>query len=323
MWAENIIKNCVRVRPGESVLVITDEALNGMSTRLVEEALKHAPAEVWTYTVPQISRPLLGFPPALLNTAAMTDVVLLFHGWLDLENEMRRALELAQAVKQARRGRMGAGFFITPEILDREFGADYEAIAMHTERMAAELADRHEMRLSTPAGTDLTLSTAAGRSFTDTGLIHRAGQLGSLPGGMCCVAPLARSASGVVVIDRALNGVLVPTPLRVTVESGRVVEVRGEGQAADHLRRLHADGAGRDQPLLVTEVGIGMNPHAQLRGNITTDDKVMGMAHVTLGRDANLACRAFGVPVAAKGILGAPTLVVDGQTLIARGEHLV
>jgi leucyl aminopeptidase (aminopeptidase T) len=74
----------------------------------------------------------------------------------------------------------------------------------------------------------------------------------------------------------------------------------------------------------IAELGIGTNPYARITGNVMTDEKVMGTIHIAIGHNAvppyNGQNRA---PIHLDGVMGQPTLTIDGDTLIDNGEYLV
>ncbi|GAB4461008.1 MAG: hypothetical protein Kow00120_28450 [Anaerolineae bacterium] len=325
-WAENIIHTCLRIRNGESVLIITDQPLLELHAQLAGEVLKLDPAEVWTYTVPDAARPLRDFPQELLDAAARADVVLALHASLDAALEGQRVLHLRDALSATGRGRMAGGFYITPDILAREMAADYAAIAATTERLAAELESGGAARLTAPGGADLTLTLAPRSAQVETGLVHRAGQFGSLPGGLCHLSVTPGAANGVLVIDRALHGALLAEPVRLTVEAGCIVAVEGGGaEAGSLLARLHSDDAGAGCALgQVVGLGVGANPEAQLRGNPATDSKALGAVSVTLAQNGFFKYDGWGINARQLvGVIGESTLVVDDQTVVARGACLI
>ncbi len=75
---------------------------------------------------------------------------------------------------------------------------------------------------------------------------------------------------------------------------------------------------------VVCELGIGTNPNARLQGNVLTDEKVMGTVHIAIGHNA---LASYGgqnrAPIHLDGVIGGPTLIVDGETLIKDGKYLV
>ena len=75
---------------------------------------------------------------------------------------------------------------------------------------------------------------------------------------------------------------------------------------------------------IIAELGIGTNPKARLTGKLMTDEKVMGTIHIAIGDNASPSYGGVNqAPIHIDGVVGQPTLVVDGETLIEEGRYLV
>ena len=140
------------------------------------------------------------------------------------------------------------------------------------------------------------------------------------------MAPVEDSADGVLVVDKSFPGRLVETPVRITFERGRAVSIEGSVEA-EELRQIIAEGEAKEHGewcRVIGELGIGTHPTARLTGNLMTDEKVMGTIHVALGSNVHFMEGGRNPsPIHVDGVVGEPTLVVDGETLIERGEYLV
>lgn len=121
-----------------------------------------------------------------------------------------------------------------------------------------------------------------------------------------------------LVVDKCLPGLLLSEPVRMVFEKGRVTHVEG-GAGAEYLQKVFAQHG--ESARVVAELGIGTNPMARLQGNIITDEKVLGTIHVAVGRNDFLG----GKNIAAThidGVVGEPTLEIDGRILIENGKHM-
>jgi aminopeptidase len=315
----------MNIRSGERVLLITDEPMSVMQRQLTQRIAEVGPSELWSYIVPDAVRPLPHYPQQLYKLAREGDVVLIFEHRRNPEVETPRALEMVQAVEKGQ-ARFASGPMINEDILEHELSADYRAIADLTNRLGDRLDGRSRARVTTPLGTDLELAIGGREIMRDTGMFHTPRAHGNLPAGECYVAPVENRTTGVFVVDKSFPGILIDEPIRLTVEKGRVVDIQG-GREAEQLRAILADGEKKRHgkgSRVVCELGIGTNPNARLQGNVLTDEKVMGTVHIALGHNA---LAAYGgknrAPLHLDGVIGDPTLVVDGDTLIRDGEYLV
>lgn len=324
-WVENIVDVCMAIQPGERVLLITDEPMAIMRQQLVERIAQVGVAELWAYTLPDATRPLPHYPAALYDLASSLDVVLIFEHRRNPEIETPRALEMLQALERGN-ARWASGPMINPSILEHELNADYQQIAALTNRLGDWLDGHSYVRLTTALGTDLELEISGRPIMRDTGLFHTPRAHGNLPAGECYVAPLEDRTNGIFVVDKSYPGILIQEPIYLTVERGRVVEITG-GDEAQKLLDMLRDGERKpfgEGCRVVCELGIGTNPNARLQGNVLTDEKVMGTVHIAIGHNA---LASYGgqnrAPLHLDGVIGGPTLVVDGEMLIQNGRYLV
>lgn len=324
-WVENIVDVCMAIQPDEKVLLITDEPMEIMRQLLVERIAQVGVGEMWSYMLPDAVRPLPHYPAMLYDLAAAVDVVLIFEHRRHPEIETPRALEMVAAIERGN-ARFASGPMINASILEHELSADYHEIAALTERLGDQLAGRSHVRITTPLGTDLEMDISGRTVMKDTGLFHKPRDHGNLPAGECYVAPIEDRTNGVFVVDKSYPGILIDEPIRLTVEHGRVVAIEG-GREAQKLREIIADAEQRphgEGSRVVCELGIGTNPNARLQGNVLTDEKVMGTVHIAIGHNA---LDSYGgqnrAPIHLDGVIGDPTLIVDGETLIADGDYRV
>jgi aminopeptidase len=324
-WVENIVDVCMAIQPGENVLLITDEPMMVMHQQLSERIAQVGPAELWSYVVPDATRPLAHYPARLYELASNVDVVLIFEHRRNPEIETPRALEMVEAVESGP-ARFASGPMINHSILEHELSADYREIADRTNRLGARLDGRSQVGITTPLGTDLVMDISGRAVKRDTGLFHHPRETGNLPAGECYVAPIEDRTNGVFVVDKSYPGILIDEPIRLAVEHGRVVDIHG-GREAQRLLEIIRDGEQRPHGegcRVVCELGIGTNPNARLQGNVLTDEKVMGTVHIAIGHNA---LASYGgqnrAPIHLDGVIGDPTLIVDGDVLIKDGDYLV
>ena len=324
-WVHNIVDVCMAIQPSEKVLLITDEPMAIMRQQLVERITEIGAGEMWSYTVADATRPLPHYPVALYHLASAVDVVLIFEHRRNPEVETSRALEMVEAVESGN-ARFASGPMITHSMLDHELSADYNAIAALTNRLGDRLDGRSQVRITTPLGTDLELDISGRKVMRDTGLFHQPRSHGNLPAGECYVSPIEDRTNGVFIVDKSYPGILIDEPIRLTVEHGRVIAIDG-GREAQRLQEIIRDGERKPHGegcRVVCELGIGTNPNARLQGNVLTDEKVLGTVHIAIGHNA---LESYGgrnrAPIHLDGVIGDPTLVIDGETLIQSGDLLV
>lgn len=183
---------------------------------------------------------------------------------------------------------------------------------------ASLLKGAKEVRISSPNGTDLTMSLVGREIHIDNGIIHKSGDIGNLPAGEVYAAPLERTTKGTLVIDGSMAGIgLLSEPLRMKVESGYVKEIEGKDSA---LLKNILDKNGQDA-YSIAELGLGMNERATVTGNVLEDEKILGTVHIALGDNTSMG-GIIQVASHLDGVIVSPTVTVDGKTILANGKLL-
>lgn len=323
MWYENVAHICMGIQPGERVLLITDEAL-GQEQELLAGAVAEAdPAEIVRWTLPEVLRPLNTAPPEILEYARTFDVGIQFLGSTSTPEQPYR-MSLIKATEEGGRMRFAVGLMIDQAIIENELSADYSEIASITHRLYDFLQGRSKVHITSPLGTDLSFSIKGRKVAVDPGIIRTPGYY-NLPAGECYVAPVESSANGMLIVDKSFPGILIKEPVALTFKKGRVVDIQG-GQEARELERIIAEGEKKENGKgcrTIAELGIGTNPSARITGNVMTDEKVMGTIHIALGHNAVAPYNGKNkAPIHLDGVMGNPTLAVDGEYLIENGHYL-
>ena len=205
---------------------------------------------------------------------------------------------------------------VGPEMFARTIPTDYARLRTAGEYVAQALSAATECRITSPAGTDVTLGVAGRRAVIDDGHLKRPGAFGNLPAGEAYIPPIETIGDGVIVFDGSLATYgLLKQPLRIELQEGRAVAASGE--AAGWL--LATLDAGGDPGRSIAEIGIGTKPRARLCGSTAVDEKALGTAHLAFGTNATFGGRNVST-VHIDGIMLEPTVELDGQRLLDRGR---
>lgn len=206
--------------------------------------------------------------------------------------------------------------YVTHDLEEVDGGA-LRRVAEDTRRVAELLGEASSASLTTSAGTRLELALGGRPGIALTNELAFPGGWGALPDFFeAAVAPLEGSAAGVVVLDgMTLVTGIVDEPIELTVERGRIRDLRG-GEA-DALRRyLQAAGENADA---VCELGVGTNWIAPFRLSGTfVDKRIAGTVHLGLGDNRGLG----GVSRAATHtdvLVRNARLELDGRAVVADG----
>jgi leucyl aminopeptidase (aminopeptidase T) len=142
-----------------------------------------------------------------------------------------------------------------------------------------------KMRVTTPAGTDVSFENVPTRPITNElradvpGPHFLVGQIGW--------APLEESIHGAIVLDGSFSGGgeadlgILTEPIKLAVENGRIKDIQGGKQArrmSDWLKKL-----GDPNMYNLAHICYGFNPGALLTGLCTEDERVWGSTEWGLG----------------------------------------
>lgn len=123
-----------------------------------------------------------------------------------------------------------------------------------------------EMRVTSAAGTDLTVDVDGAPCGGGWGFSTRPSTITHWPGGLCLAFPKAGTVNGTIVMDRGDMNLTfkryVESPITLTIENDYVVEVAGDGTDAA-LFRSYTDAWGDAEAYATSHVGWGMNPGAR------------------------------------------------------------
>ncbi|RLI34631.1 hypothetical protein DRO53_03120, partial [Candidatus Bathyarchaeota archaeon] len=212
------VEVCMGVKPGETVLIVTDTGKIRIAEALMAAAHSvGAEASMLVYT----PRRMHGEEPPPPVAEAMKAVqVVLAPTTFSITHTRARKEATDHGVRIAT---MPA---ITEEMFTRgPMTADYSKVKEVSERLAERLSQAKEARLTSPSGTDLSLKLGR-KAIADTGILHGPGAFGNLPAGEAFTAPIEEEGEGTAVIDGSMAGVgKLSNPIRLKVEKGRVIAI--------------------------------------------------------------------------------------------------
>ena len=122
------------------------------------------------------------------------------------------------------------------------------------------------MRVTSSAGTDLTVKLEGARVGGVWGYTTKPGSVSHWPGGLCLAFPASGSVHGKLVLAPGDVNLTfkeyVRDPISLTIESDYVTHIDGESVDADMMREYFA-AWGEREAYAVSHVGWGMNPKAR------------------------------------------------------------
>jgi len=303
--AETAIEDCLAVRSGESVAVVTDEKRQPIGEALYDVASEVTPDATIVRYPPGDQHG--AEPPDPVAGAMVESDVFVAPTTKSLSHTRARS----RACEAGARGATLPG--ITEEVFTTGLDADYESIAWECEAMLELVAGAEEIRITTELGTDFTVRPGDRAWKSDTGLVHEDGDFSNLPAGEVFVSP--EDAEGTYVVDGTMmpHGLLEDDQtLRFEVSDGYVTEI------SDPDIREQVEAAALevgDAAYNLAELGIGTNLAVEsLVGSVLLDEKAAGTVHVAIGDDAGIGGDT-DAPLHLDGIIRDPTVYVDGDAI--------
>ncbi|MBG9389109.1 peptidase M29 [Caenimonas aquaedulcis] len=264
---EAVLARCA-LRPGDTVAVLGESTSRPELPALARFAAQRMGCKTFDIVVPTPFEPgpavrstgascaLRQSPPVIAALAASTLV-------LDCTVEgLMHAPELPAILKGGARV-----VYISnehPEALARLVPGDAlePLVKDHVKRLRAA----REMRVASPAGTDLRISLQGATCGGNWGYTSRPGTMTHWPGGLALAFPAASSVNGTLVLAPGDVNLTfkryIEQPVTLRIEGDYVTRIEGDGVDAQ-LMRSYIDAWGDRDAYAVSHVGYGLNAAAR------------------------------------------------------------
>jgi len=307
------IRDCMGAKKNEKILVITDEQKREMGLSLHENAVRMG---YFSLLVEMKSGKINGEEPPKEIAELMQKFNVVFC-------PTAKSLTHTDARRSASAKGVRIATFpgITKEVMIRGMNADYTAISKRTIKLQKILEKGKTIRVTAPAGTDISFKISGRKIIPSKGLFHAKGESGNLPTGETFLAPVEGTSNGVFVVDGSMAGLglIKNANIKIEVKDGYATKISG-GILAKKLKNM-LDKVGKEARN-IAEFGIGTNDSAKLSGVLLEDEKVMGTIHIALGNNVSMG-GSVNVPIHLDGVVKKPTVWMDGKLLMKDGKLLV
>jgi leucyl aminopeptidase (aminopeptidase T) len=309
----SFLDQCLAVRQGEQVLLLTDEGTDPEVIGGLTEAISARDGIPLVARMPEPRLPGAEPPGAIaammLAAGAMIELTSLFIG-----SSQARQL----ATRQGGRYLAMPGVRLSTFRADGPLDVDFGQLRVDAERVGRAWGTARTFRLSTPAGTDLRGSVVDRPGRVLHGIATQAGAYMAPPDIESGTAPVEGTASGTVVIDGDLLFMGVGPlhdPVLLQVTDGLVTGI--EGAEAHRLTSMLDRCA---DPLMtnLAEVSVAFNPNGTVCDVPMETESTRGTAHIALGNSI-----AYGGVVGAVAhldcVMRDATLELDGRAVMIEG----
>ena len=305
-----VVERCLRVRAGETVLVVADPQSTAIGEALLSAACAAGGDAVLTILPPNPARGTEPPAPVAAAFAAADVFIAPCLPSLSHTSARKRACELGH------RGATLPG--VTADMLARLMSTDFDALAARCRAVAELLTEADEVHMTCPRGTDIRLDVTGRDGISDEGDLGAPGAFGNLPCGEGFVSPAG--GEGTIATTSLGLADLTEEPVLLTVCDGALAGADHPADAGrEFLAMLDAHGPlGRN----LAELGVGTNDRATLTGNVLEDEKILGTAHIAFGASAGIG-GTVTIPVHLDVVVLEPSLWIGATQVLDDGRWLL
>ena len=308
----NVIKNNLKLKSKESILIVTDAGKEKIEAAIFFEAAKKFTKNVKLISFSGMTENAQEPPKIISQAMKNTDVSLLVTTY---------SLSHTRARKKACQAgtRIISLPGITQEMILRTLSVNYSSLSKLCRKLEKIMNQGLQITVTAPGGTNFNLSIKNRQALSDTGDFSQPGSFGNLPAGETFIAPVENKTEGVVVFDGAFADIELDKPITVKIKAGKAIEITG-GKAAKELKWLMRRVG--EKAKIVCEFGIGTNKTTKLIPEVLEAEKVYGTCHLAFGNNATFGGNN-SVHFHSDGIVKNPTVAVDGKIILKAGKFLV
>ena len=309
----NVLDQCLGIRPGEQVVLLTD---GGTDAEVVTRLLEAVAARDGIPLVAQMPAPHLpgAEPPGavaamMAEAGAIIELTSLFIGSSRARRDATDRGARYLAMPGVRLGTFRAG---------GPLDVDFEQLRADADHVGRAWGAAQEFRLTSRGGTDLRGSVADRPGRVLHGIATQPGAYMAPPDIESGTAPVEGTVSGTVVVDGDLlfmgRGPL-PEPVVLHIVDGQVRGIEGaeRGRLTTMLERCQDD-----RMTNLAEVSVAFNPAGTICSVPMETESARGTAHVALGNSI-----AYGGVVNAVAhldcVMRDATLELDGRAVMIEG----
>ena len=151
-----------------------------------------------------------------------------------------------------------------PEVLERL--VPDPALKPRVDEGAALLVGASQMRITSAAGTDLTVDVSQAPAAASWGCTNGPGTIAHWPGGLCLCFPPAGTVNGTLVLDVGDVNLTfkryLESPVRLRIDDDYITDISGDGLDVE-LMSSYLEAWEDPEAYAVSHVGWGMNPAAR------------------------------------------------------------
>jgi leucyl aminopeptidase (aminopeptidase T) len=318
------VENCLKVKAGERVVIITDKETADIGSAL-QTGVEKFTGDIQLFVMEDLGQRPIQFPKVIADALKEADVSIYAAQGAkgELATFRQPMLKTIDANAKLRHAHM---IGITPEIMKDGMCSDYKEIQRISRLVYERVHDAREIRVVTDKGCDFTGRFSPQLKWIISDGDIQPGHWKNLPDGEVFTSPA--DVNGRVLIDGCLGdffteryGSLQDTPIRVEVRNGRAIRetLRCEDE---RLRQEFEEYVFEtdENSSRVGEFAIGTNTGlTKLVYNLLQDEKFPGI-HIAFGSSLPSKTGAtWDSKAHVDGVIIKPSIYVDGQAIMDKG----
>jgi leucyl aminopeptidase (aminopeptidase T) len=283
--AQNALVNVLDAKPGERILIICDDKLKDIGSAFSEGATD---CGLWTRMVVLETKEVRKDIPSNLQEILASQRPDIFINLLVGKAEETPFRIKVIKMERRRKIRLGHCPGITIDMMEKGALAlsdsQYKKMQGFADRLMYKLQEAAKIEISSPSGTELSMSVKDRDFFTDTKLNWKTMKWMNLPVGEVIVAPKENSLSGSLVCDSAIGGIgLLKKSLVVKAKDGKAKKVESKDKTV--LKRVKSSFATDSWSNTIGEFAFGINPSARVVNEFLETEKIKGTCHIAFGNN--------------------------------------
>lgn len=338
--AEVVVQDVVKVRKGERVLVIANPATSEIAQDLYKASCDAGAVSTLMYqpdrtsfdnATPEVLAAIGANPDvcfSISNIKLGKDPAAQANPYKTKDGqEYTHIFDYLMDGKKSMRGAWTPG--ITVDMMNRTAAIDYELLQARCKKLEELFTNAKSVHITAPAGTDVTISVENRKLMFDDGDFSKPGTGGNIPAGEVFISPVVGKTEGTIVYDGSMTfsdgDSILETPITCKIENGFVTDIKGGAEARRLLKtiteaetrpftlekekKLPAGHAAvyKRNARNIGELGIGLNPAAQITGNMLEDEKAFNTCHFAIGENYDNDAPAL---IHLDGVVRSPTITV-------------
>ncbi|MFH1382211.1 MAG: hypothetical protein ABIH70_04880 [Chloroflexota bacterium] len=313
-----ILEKIIKIQPGQNILIATHPFARSRSIAFVlDELCRSMGAQTMVATMEPSDHIGQEPPPNIIAAIKASNIVLEI-------SERASFLGHTTAVREARAA--GTRRYMIPTEATDYYSKDpisfeaLEIVKKRGEKLAEMMTKANTARITTPYGTDVTMSLKDRKAIA----IHPLSG-GIVPDyGEAAIAPVEGSTEGVVVADASVRGwgYLLRKPIRFEVKKGRVQLESIRSDMAEQAERFKKSlSLDQNANNCAAELGLGINHILSqiLRGTYASDYATIGTYHIACGRNNDIGGQTLST-IHQDVLMTGGNVKLDDVTVIENGE---